>query len=156
MKKILFLCMGNICRSPAAHCIFQYKVDKAHLSNSFFIDSAGTIDYHMGSPPDSRMIEALQKKKIPVIGASRPINPIDLEQFDLILAMDKENLKAAQNLDKKGQWENKIKLFANFSSDPKVEEIPDPYYDHQCGFEFTLDLIEDGCENLLNDLSKEL
>ena len=156
MKRILFLCMGNICRSPAAHCLFQYKVNKANLSNTFFIDSAGTTDYHKGSPPDSRMQKALQKKNIPIIGKSRPIIIKDLEQFDLILAMDKENLKAAKSLDKSGKWEYKIKLFANYLSNSKVDEVPDPYYGYKDGFELVLDMIEEGCDNLLNDLSKEL
>jgi protein-tyrosine phosphatase len=113
MKRILFLCMGNICRSPAGHCVFQHLVDEAGLSDQFEIESAGTIGFHVGSPPDSRMQEVMRERKIPVIGRSRQLGSSDLEYYDLILAMDKENLEGARSLDPKGQYHDKIKLSAN-------------------------------------------
>lgn len=152
MKQILFLCMGNICRSPAAHCIFQNIVNKAKCSESYLIDSAGTIGYHSGNPPDDRMQDALKKRKIPIIGESRPLTYEDLERFDLILAMDKDNLKDALSLDQNGLCHKKIRLFAEFCLDPELSEIPDPYYGYGDGFERVLDMIEEGCENLFRDL----
>ena len=148
MKRILFLCMGNICRSPAAHCVFQDLVDRANCSEHYTIDSAGTIGYHSGNPPDGRMQDALRKRKIPIIGTSRPLNDQDLEHFDLILAMDSDNLKDARSLDRDGLWQAKIQLFADYCSDPNLKDIPDPYYGSGDGFERVLDMIEDGCENL--------
>ena len=156
MIRILFLCMGNICRSPAAHCVFQEMVNKANLADKFYIDSAGTIGYHQGHEPDGRMQDALRKRKIPIIGQSRKINKTDLEEFDLILAMDNSNLVDAQSLDAGGIWSKKIKCFAEYCSDINIKEIPDPYYGYDNGFEIVLDLIEDGCQQLLIDCQKEL
>lgn len=154
MIRILFLCMGNICRSPAAHCVFQEMVNQANLADHFFIDSAGTIGFHEGNEPDGRMQDALRKRKIPIIGQSRQIKESDLEDFDLILAMDNANLTDAQSLDTKGQWHDKIKCFAEYCSDPTIVEIPDPYYGYDNGFETVLDLIEDGCQQLFIECQK--
>jgi protein-tyrosine phosphatase len=152
MKRILFLCMGNICRSPAGHCVFQHLVDEAGLSDQFEIESAGTIGFHVGSPPDSRMQEVMRERKIPVIGRSRQLGSSDLEYYDLILAMDKENLEGARSLDPKGQYHDKIKLFCEYCSEHPETEVPDPYYGGDRGFDHVMDLIEDGCRNLLNEL----
>lgn len=156
MIRILFLCMGNICRSPAAHCVFQEMVNQANLADHFFIDSAGTIGFHQGNEPDGRMQDAMRKRKIPIIGRSRQINKSDLEDFDLILAMDNSNLMDAQSLDTKGQWHDKIKCFAEYCANPTIMEIPDPYYGYDDGFEIVLDLIEEGCQQLLLDCQKQL
>lgn len=156
MIRILFLCMGNICRSPAAHCVFQEMVNQANLADHFFIDSAGTIGFHQGNEPDGRMQDAMRKRKVPIIGRSRQINKSDLEDFDLILAMDNSNLMDAQSLDTKRQWHDKIKCFAEYCADPTIMEIPDPYYGYDDGFEIVLDLIEEGCQQLLLDCKKQL
>jgi protein-tyrosine phosphatase len=148
--------MGNICRSPAAHCVFQEMVNQANLADHFFIDSAGTIGFHQGNEPDGRMQDAMRKRKIPIIGRSRQINKSDLEDFDLILAMDNSNLMDAQSLDTKGQWHDKIKCFAEYCANPTIMEIPDPYYGYDDGFEIVLDLIEEGCQQLLLDCQKQL
>jgi protein-tyrosine phosphatase len=148
--------MGNICRSPAAHCVFQEMVNQANLADHFFIDSAGTIGFHQGNEPDGRMQDAMRKRKIPIIGRSRQINKSDLEDFDLILAMDNSNLMDAQSLDTKRQWHDKIKCFAEYCADPTIMEIPDPYYGYDDGFEIVLDLIEEGCQQLLLDCQKQL
>lgn len=156
MIRILFLCMGNICRSPAAHCVFQEMVNQANLADRFFIDSAGTIGFHQGNEPDGRMQDAMRKRKVPIIGRSRQINKSDLEDFDLILAMDNSNLMDAQSLDTKRQWHDKIKCFAEYCADPTIIEISDPYYGYDDGFEIVLDLIEEGCQQLLLDCQKQL
>ena len=152
MIRILFLCMGNICRSPAGHCVFQHMVNQAGLSDQFEIDSAGTIGSHTGSPPDQRMQRSMHLRKIPIIGTARQLKPHDLEYFDLILAMDKENLEDARLLDPSGKFHPKIKLFCDYCTQHDETEVPDPYYGGNSGFEKVLDLIEDGCANLLKQL----
>lgn len=153
MKRILFLCMGNICRSPAGHCVFQHMVDAAGLTEAFDIESAGTIGFHVGSPPDSRMQQAMRARGIPVIGRSRQLDRFDLEYYDLILAMDRDNLEGARSLDRKGQYHDKIQLFCEYCTEHDETEVPDPYYGGDRGFEHVLDIIEDGCRNLLKSLN---
>lgn len=155
MKRVLFLCMGNICRSPAAHCVFQHLVDRAGLSEQFEIDSAGTIGYHEGSPPDSRMQATMRKRHIPIIGHSRPLTYDDLRKFDLILAMDKANLAHARGLASNTQENAKIKLFTEYCQHFDDVEVPDPYYGGNCGFEYVLDLVEDGCAGLLEAIQED-
>ena len=153
MKRILFLCMGNICRSPAGHCVFQYLVDQADVSDQFEIDSAGIIGFHAGELPDPRIQESMRSRNIPVIGKSRQLKAVDLDYFDLVLAMDKDNLRDAKKLDPSGKLHHKIKLFCDYCTRHDEEEVPDPYYGGKNGFEHVLDLIEDGCANLLKELS---
>ena len=153
MHRILFLCMGNICRSPAGHCVMQYLVDEAGLSDQFEIESAGTIGFHVGSPPDPRMQEAMRERGIPVIGESQQLVRADLEHYDLILAMDQDNFAGARRLDRAGQYADKIKLFCDYCTEHQETEVPDPYYGGERGFEHVMDLIEDGCRNLLKELS---
>ncbi|CAA6678474.1 MULTISPECIES: low molecular weight protein-tyrosine-phosphatase [unclassified Lentimonas] len=155
MKKILFLCMGNICRSPAGHCVFQHLVDEAGLSNQFEIESAGTIGFHVGSLPDSRMQQSMRARNIPIIGRSRQLKAADLEDYDLILAMDRDNLADARALDSTGKLKHKVELFCDYCTAHNETEVPDPYYGGDRGFEHVLDLIEDGCANLLKKLSSQ-
>ncbi len=153
VKRILFLCMGNICRSPAAHCVFQNMVDRAGLRDRFEIESAGTIGFHVGQSPDPRMQEALESRKIPVIGHSRQLQMSDLAYYDLILAMDNSNLEDARKLDSKGTLHNKIELFGNYCTKHDEAQVPDPYYGSTGGFDYVIDLIEDGCANLLRQFT---
>ena len=153
MKRILFLCMGNICRSPAGHCVFQHMVDAAGLTEAFDIESAGTIGFHVGSPPDTSMQKAMRARGIPVIGRSRQLDRFDLEYYDLILAMDRDNLEGARCLDQKGQYHEKIQLFCEYCTEHDETEVPDPYYGGDRGFEHVFDIIEDGCRNLLKSLN---
>jgi len=155
MHRILFLCMGNICRSPAGHCVMQYLVDEAGLSDQFEIESAGTIGFHVGSPPDQRMQQVMRERGIPVIGESKQLESSDLEHYDLILAMDTDNLSGARSLDRKRQSLDKIKLFCEYCSDHDETEVPDPYYGGDRGFDHVMDLIEDGCRNLLKELTAQ-
>jgi protein-tyrosine phosphatase len=152
MNKVLFLCMGNICRSPAGHCVFQHLVDQADLSEQFEIESAGTIGFHVGAPPDSRMQHSMRARNIPIIGRSRQLRPADLETYDLILAMDNDNLADAHALDPSGDLHHKVQLFCDYCTAHSETEVPDPYYGGDRGFEHVLDLIEDGCANLLKQL----
>lgn len=153
MHRILFLCMGNICRSPAGHCVLQHLVDEAGLTEQFDIESAGTVGFHVGSPPDRRMQQVMQERGIPVIGRSKQLDSFDLEYYDLILAMDQDNLAGARSLDRKGQYHDKIKLFCEYCTEHDETEVPDPYYGGEHGFDHVMDLIEDGCRNLLKELT---
>ncbi|MDQ8195060.1 low molecular weight phosphotyrosine protein phosphatase [Coraliomargarita sp. SDUM461004] len=152
MHRILFLCMGNICRSPAGHCVMQHLVDEAGLTDGFEIESAGTIGFHAGSPPDHRMQQVMLERGIPVIGESQQLERADLAHYDLILAMDRENLAGARRLDRTGQYLDKIQLFCNYCTEHNVSEVPDPYYGGDRGFEHVMNIIEDGCRNLLKVL----
>jgi len=126
MKKVLFLCMGNICRSPAGHCVFQHLVDQAELTEHFEIESAGTIGFHVGEPPDDRMQQAMRAPAIPIIGRSRQLKPTDLAYYDLILAMDEDNLRGAQSLDPSRNYHERIQLFCDYCSEHSDHEVPDP------------------------------
>lgn len=146
---VLFVCMGNICRSPAAEIIFRHKVEQAGLSSRFEIDSAGVIDMHTGSPPDRRMIAALQARNYVISGRARQIRPADLDTFDHILVMDHENLSDVRQLDpKKTSW-SKIKLMTDYATQHDHTYVPDPYYGGTRDFEQVVELLEDACENLL-------
>lgn len=155
MKKILFICMGNICRSPAGHCILQNLVNQAGLAEHFEIESAGTIGFHIGAAPDNRMQQSMRARDIPIIGRSRQINRSDLEYYDLILAMDNDNYAGACALDPSGSLHYKIELFCTYCKNYSETEVPDPYYGGDLGFEHVLDLIEDGCANLIGILRKQ-
>lgn len=146
--------MGNICRSPAAHCVFQKLVDDAGLDDQFEIESAGTIGFHVGQAPDRRMQSVLRERGIPIIGRSRKLIPSDLDNYDLILAMDNDNLYDARQLSTDPSKKAKVKLFCDFCRQHSETEVPDPYYGGPHGFEKVMDLIEDGCQGLL-DLLRE-
>lgn len=152
ITRILFLCMGNICRSPAAHCVLQHLVNQAGLADRFEIESAGTLNYHVGEAPDPRMQTSLRQRNIPIIGKARHLKQADLAHYDYILAMDLDNLAGAQQLDISGQFASKIQLFSTYCSKFTEREIPDPYYGGDRGFEHVLDLVEDGCQGLLSHI----
>ena len=152
MHRILFLCMGNICRSPAAHCVFQHMVDDAGLTDQFEIESAGTIGFHVGNPPDGRMQEVMRARGIPIIGRSKQLDSFDMSHYDLILAMDNDNRSGALALARGDAQRAKVKLFCDYCSEHSETEVPDPYSGGDRGFEHVMDLIEDGCRNLLKEL----
>jgi protein-tyrosine phosphatase len=149
---ILFVCLGNICRSPAAEIIFRHKSTAAGLAGDFLIDSAGTIGHHDGSPPDPRMSEALHRRGYPVSGRARKIRKDDLVNFDLIVTMDETNLADVRWLDPEGIYEGKIRPFVSFCSRHNDARVPDPYYGGQRGFDHVITLLEDGCEGILSEI----
>lgn len=151
MKRILFLCMGNICRSPAAHCVFQHMVDEAGLTDTFEIESAGTIGFHSGNPPDPRMQQVMRARGTPIIGRSSQLDSFDIEHYDLILAMDKDNFEGALALARGDAQRAKVKLFCDYCTEHSATEVPDPYYGGERGFQNVMDLIEDGCRGLLKE-----
>lgn len=153
MNRILFLCTANICRSPAAHCVFQHLVDQAGRSADFEIESAGSPGFQDGCEPDPRMQAAMRARGIPIIGRSRRLRPEDFEYYDLIIAMDNANISSARQLDPGGRFAHKLVRFGDYCTRCKIREIPDPYRGGDQGFEQVLDLIEDGCAHLLQKLT---
>jgi protein-tyrosine phosphatase len=151
--KLLFVCLGNICRSPAAENIMNYLVEEKGLSESIISDSAGTSSYHIGSPPDRRMnAAATQKLGITLKGRARQFEKSDLLDFDLILAMDKENYANILSLDPSAKYGDKVSLMCDFCSRHTLKEVPDPYYGGTEGFNHVIDLLVDACEGLLNQV----
>lgn len=151
---VLFVCLGNICRSPAAEIIFRRMVEDAGLEQDWHIDSAGTLGYHEGSPPDARMVSALRSKGYRIFGRSRPIHLQDLEHFDWIITMDEMNFQEVRSLDESGRFHEKIRPMVSFCRQHDVPAIPDPYYGGQQGFLHVIELLEDGCAGVLEELSR--
>jgi protein-tyrosine phosphatase len=148
--KLLFVCLGNICRSPSAENIMNHLIAQADLSESILCDSAGTSSYHIGSPPDRRMSAAADTKLgIKLRGMARQFQKSDFQNFDLILAMDQENYENILALDRNQQFEHKVRLMCEFCSRHTLKEVPDPYYGGSEGFNQVIDLLVDACEGLL-------
>jgi protein-tyrosine phosphatase len=148
MKKILFVCLGNICRSPQAEAIFNYKVRQKALDHDFQSDSCGTANYHIGLSPDSRTIENSLKNGVPIHHAARQLADEDLAAFDLILAMDQSNYNNIFSLPAASSHAHKIKLMREF--DPlEPGEVPDPYYGAESDFQLVFDILDRSIENLI-------
>ena len=154
VKKILFVCLGNICRSPAAEGIFKKKIKDRELENLFVVDSAGTGGWHVGNLADRRMREAALSRGIELTSRSRKIDHNDLYEFDHILVMDKDNLNAVKSLIKDNTYpiNSKIKLILSYSKKSQLDEVPDPYYGGQNGFENVLDLLDEAIDELIDSL----
>jgi len=153
-KKILFVCLGNICRSPAAEGIFKQKIKERDLEALFYVDSAGTGSWHIGNLPDSRMRETALSRGIELTSRSRQIEENDLCEFDYILVMDKDNLSAVESL-KRHQLnpvKSKLELILSYSKDSKLDEVPDPYYGGQDGFDKVIDLLDQAIDGLIDSL----
>lgn len=150
--RILFVCMGNICRSPAAEGVMRHLVEQEHLDHWIECDSAGTIDFHAGEPPDARMRKAAQKRGIVLSGRARQIEHEDFERFDLIVTMDEDNFRFVRGMDSDGRYGGKIFSFVEFLREESAHEVPDPYYQGAEGFERVLDLLEDGCQGMLDEI----
>ncbi len=152
-SSVLFVCLGNICRSPTAHAVFRHKIEQTKFDIKY--DSCGTAAYHKGASPDKRSrkhgeFRGYNFSKL----HARPIKASDFEHYDLILAMDKSNFDDLRSIcpdDKK----DKIKLCLDYASNfPDEDEVPDPYYGGDAGFELVLDLIEDACDGLIYNLKR--
>lgn len=152
--KLLFVCLGNICRSPAAENIMNHLIKQANNSEQIICDSAGTAGYHIGSPPDQRMSAAAAAKlSIKLCGQARQFKKSDLENFDMILAMDRENYLDILALDPAGQYKDKVRLMCDFCSRHTTKEVPDPYYGGPEGFNHVIDLLVDASEGLLQHIT---
>jgi protein-tyrosine phosphatase len=144
--RILFVCMGNICRSPTAEGVMRHLLAERGLEDEIEVQSAGTGGWHAGSPPDARSTRAAAARGITLEGAARQVTRADFEDFDLLVAMDRENLADLRAIAPPGT-EHKIRLLLGEGRD-----VPDPYYGGPHGFENVLDLVETACEQLLDEL----
>ena len=154
MVNVLFVCMGNICRSPTAEGYFRHIVEEAGLTDQIKIDSAGTHAYHIGSPPDHRAQAAASKRGIDLSSLrGRKVENKDFTDFDYVLGMDNSNHSDLQEV-AGGHAEN-LFMFLAFANNFSETEVPDPYYGGDQGFEHVLDLIEDASRGLLNDIKEK-
>jgi len=150
--KLLFVCLGNICRSPSAENIMNHLIENRGLQGKISCDSAGTSSYHIGSPPDRRMASTLKARGLPTQGQARQFTFQDFLNFDLILAMDNSNYQDILSQDRQGLYRSKVKLICDFATHHSLKEVPDPYYGGPAGFETVVDLLLDSCEGLLNHI----
>ncbi|MFD2531325.1 low molecular weight protein-tyrosine-phosphatase [Gracilimonas halophila] len=151
--KLVFVCLGNICRSPTAEGLFIHKVNQKGLDNYFYIDSAGTAAYHVGESANSKSQATANKHGVHLPSKARKFEYADLEEFDLILAMDSENLSNIKELDRKNKFSEKIKMMREFDPEPGNGEVPDPYYGGQEGFENVFRVLDRSTQALLNELN---
>lgn len=156
MVKILFVCLGNICRSPTAHGVFEKMVADANLAAQIGIESAGTAAYHVGESPDIRACQAASDRGYDLSHIrARQVMAADFKSFDYILAMDHANVQdLRRNSDT--AYHGKIELFLQYGSQCDITEVPDPYYGGKKGFQQVLDLVEDAAEGLLTQLRSQL
>ena len=148
--KVLFVCLGNICRSPAAHGIFEHMVKENGLQDKIEVDSAGTYGGHRGELPDRRMRTAAMYRGYALTHKSRPVSSLDFLDFDLIVAMDDQNYEDLMHLAPSVEATHKIKRMASYLTTHSISYIPDPYYMGTEGFTLVLDLLEEGCQNLFD------
>jgi low molecular weight protein-tyrosine phosphatase len=152
---VLFVCMGNICRSPTAEGVFRKVVRDAELHDLIIVDSAGTHAYHVNEPPDRRARAAAERRGFPLDDIrARRVSGEDYERFDYILAMDEDNLSILKE-GAPDEHRYKVRLFLEFAEASRVMEVPDPYYGGSSGFERVLDLVEEASEGLLEAIRRE-
>jgi protein-tyrosine phosphatase len=154
---VLMVCMGNICRSPTAEAALRQRLQQVGLASRVHVDSAGTHGYHVGSPPDERAQAHGRRRGLDMTGQrSRKLAPDDFGRFDLILAMDRDNLAELLRLAPPG-YEARVKLLMNFARTLReVDSVPDPYYGSEAGFERVLDMVADACDGLTGVLARML
>ena len=152
---VLFVCMGNICRSPTAQGVFESLIAAEGLAHVVAADSAGTSAYHIGHPPDGRATEAAAKRGIDLAGyRARQVALADFHDFHLVLAMDRDNFGAMKRILPPGR-ESRLRMFLEFAPALGIEDVPDPYYGGADGFEQVLDMIEAGSRGVLAHIRSE-
>jgi protein-tyrosine phosphatase len=154
--KLCFVCLGNICRSPTAEGLFIHQVKERNLQDYFYIDSAGTAAYHIGEPANSKSQATANKHGVHLPSKGRAFEYADLEEFDLILAMDSENFRNIKNLDRKNKFEDKVMMMRAFDPDPEDGQVPDPYYGGMQGFENVFQVLDRSCAALLDELESQI
>lgn len=154
MVKVLFVCMGNICRSPTAHGVFRALVEREGLPHAIGIDSAGTHAYHVGNPPDKRAQATARGRGIELSDLlARRVAPEDFDEFDYVLAMDQDNYMALCEICPDPHVD-KIHMFMDFAPQMRTREVPDPYYGGPAGFDRVFDLVEAASEGLLEEIRR--
>lgn len=151
---VLFVCLGNICRSPTAHGVFRDIVLRSDLADSITVDSAGTSDFHVGEAPDPRAMRAAMGRDVDISDLrARQVQARDFERFDYIIAMDRDNLSNLKQL-RPTDFSGTLDLFLTFA-DVGVDEVPDPYYGGERGFDTVLDLCQSASESLLDHIRRQ-
>lgn len=152
LVNVLFVCLGNICRSPSAEAVMNSQIVKNNLVGKIKCDSAGTIGHHAGEPADARMRMHASKRGINLTSIARKFIAKDFERFDYIIAMDKQNYKDILSLDAENKYWDKVTMMTDYASDESVNSVPDPYYGGPQGFENVLDILEDSCSGLIKTI----
>jgi protein-tyrosine phosphatase len=150
--RILFVCLGNICRSPLAECIFRHLARERDAEHRFEIDSAGTSGYHAGDPPDRRSVATARARGVEVMGRSRQLSRDDLTRFDLIIAMDEENRSGIERLRRESGARVRLHRLREWDPEPDMHDVPDPYFGGPGGFDEVHDIVQRSCAALLDEL----
>jgi len=150
--RILFVCLGNICRSPAGENVMRHLINHKGLTN-ISVNSAGTAGYHIGKSPDQRMCDELKSRDIPVTGSAQQFEKKHFDEYDLIIPMDHSNEKNILRLARNIQDREKVTPFMRYCSEFTNTEVPDPYYDGQDAFALVVDIMLDGCKGILDDVT---
>jgi protein-tyrosine phosphatase len=153
--KVLFVCLGNICRSPLAEAIFKKKLQKSGLTSSFEVDSCGTSNYHIGDPPDSRTLANAKKNGVSINHLGQQLSEADLEYHDFILAMDQRNQLNILRLRNGAKHASKVKLMRDFDPEFPGSDVPDPYYGGEKGFQDVFEILDRATENFLKYLQEK-
>ena len=152
MMKILFVCLGNICRSSTAEGVMRSLLEKNGLEDRFVVDSAGILSYHKGELPDSRMRAHAAKRGYQLVHRSRPVVTDDFDEFDLIIGMDDRNIDDLREKAPSVEAMAKISRMTDYCQKIVADHVPDPYYGGAEGFEYVLDILEDACQGLLDQV----
>lgn len=152
---VLFVCLGNICRSPLAEGVFAHMVEQEGLSHRFHVDSAGTGAWHAGERPDPRSIRVAASHGVELPGRARQVTPDDLHRFDLVVPMDRDNLAELERLSNVHGGTARIRLLRSFDGAADGDEVPDPYYGGPGGFDKVYDMVHAACAGLLDELRSE-
>lgn len=154
--KICFVCLGNICRSPTAEGIFQHLVNERGLQSYFYVDSAGTSAFHIGERANSKSRQIAEKNEVELKSRARRFEAEDLDEFDLVVAMDSENYQNIVSLDDNGSYSDKIIKMRDYDPQPENGDVPDPYYGGMDGFKNVFNIVHRSCEALLDELENQI
>ncbi|REL38803.1 low molecular weight phosphotyrosine protein phosphatase [Rhodohalobacter sp. SW132] len=154
--KICFVCLGNICRSPTAEGIFQHLVNEKGLQPYFYVDSAGTSAFHIGERANSKSRQIAEKNGVELKSRARRFEAEDLDEFDIVVAMDSENYQNIVSLDDNGSYSDKIIKMRDYDPQPENGDVPDPYYGGMDGFRNVFDIVYRSCEALLDELENQI
>ncbi|MEJ0056480.1 MAG: low molecular weight protein-tyrosine-phosphatase [Bacteroidota bacterium] len=155
MTRILFVCLGNICRSPLAEAVFNHQAEKKKVRSKFYAASCGTANYHVGDPPDLRTIKNALKNGVTIDHVGRQFNHSDFEEFDLILAMDKSNQANILRVPGADKFANKVKLMRSFDPVDPGSDVPDPYYGTERDFQEVFDILDRSVRKLIESFEED-